>query len=247
MQQTLIPTLHHLSDSAAFRCLWALEELKEARDIAYHLKNYERRSGQAPPELASLFPMGKSPILTLDTTREGESPPTIQLLPGVLTEGQLILQFLSDEYGDGLWEPESEEDRKRDVFFQGFAMMTCIPSLDLVVFLELIVGVFPFGISALIGLFFSPLVSFTKSRLLPAFEVLEGAISDAKPYFAGSKFGLADFNVCWSIDMASQRGYLDPARYPKLRDWHAKMKARDGYLRALERSNGYDLKTFGSK
>lgn len=245
MHQRYIPTLHHLDHSAAFRCLWALEELQEKHGLEYHLKNYQRQGGIAPPELKKIFPLGKSPILTLESTREGESPPTVQILPGVLTEAQLILRFLSAEYGKGLWEPESELNRNRDLFFQGFATMTLIPKIDFPVLIESVISLAPFGFSALAGLLASPLLTFVKGELPPIFQILENALSEEDPWFAGSKFGLADFNVCWGVDMAWQRGYLDAAMYPKLKNWHDTVTARGGYRRALEKGNGYNLKTYG--
>ncbi|KAI0200202.1 hypothetical protein F4808DRAFT_171864 [Astrocystis sublimbata] len=245
MSQKLIPTLHHLNHSAAFRCLWALEELKEVKGIKYHLKTYGRQRGGAPEELKAIFPMGKSPILTLETTEPGKPPPTIQIIPGVLTEAQLILRFLSEEYGDGLWEPTTEEDRNRDIFFQGFSMMTFTPNVDFIVILEALISILPYGVSALFGLILSPLVTFGRDRIVPVLQVLENALSDEKPYFAGKEFGLADFNVSFGMDMSSQRGYFDPAQFPKLRDWQTKVKARSGFINALEKCNGYNLKTFG--
>ncbi|KAF2967327.1 hypothetical protein GQX73_g6255 [Xylaria multiplex] len=244
MPQTLIPTLHHLSHSAAFRCLWALEELKEANGIKYNLKNYYRRRGQAPPELKEVFPLGKSPILTLESTTD-EPVPTIQVLPGVLTEAQLILRFLSDEYGQGLWEVSSE-DKNRDTFFQGFAVMTLSARVDHLVVIEALITLLPFGLSYVIGCLLSPLISFwKKSSLEPIFQFLDDALDDERPWFSGRKFGLADFNVCWGIDMASQRGYLEKGQFTKLDNWHRTVKARRGYVAALELGNGYDLKTFG--
>ncbi|KAH9886137.1 hypothetical protein F4778DRAFT_759123 [Xylariomycetidae sp. FL2044] len=119
MRQKYNPTLHLLESSSAFRCLWALEELSSAYGTEYHVKFYRRQHNLLHSELKEVFPVGKSPILTLDAA-PGEEVPTIQILPGILTEAQLILRFLSDEYAHGLWSPETEEDIKRDVFFQGY-------------------------------------------------------------------------------------------------------------------------------
>ena len=50
-----------------------------------------------------------------------ESGVTYRILPNVLTETRLILQFISDHYTDGIWLPESEEDKARSTFFQKIA------------------------------------------------------------------------------------------------------------------------------
>ncbi|KAI0965810.1 hypothetical protein F4678DRAFT_451311 [Xylaria arbuscula] len=243
MPQTLIPTLYHLNHSNSFRCLWALEELKQANGIEYKLKCYERRQGQAPPELKEVFPLGKPPILTLESTTD-QPVPTPQVFPGVLTEAQLILQFLSNEYGHGLWDVASE-DKDRDTFFQGFAVMTLAARVDFLVIVEIIIVVLPFGLRTLIAVMASPILSHFKSQLQPIFQFLNDALSDEKSWFSGGKFGLADFNVSFGVDMASQRSYVDTRQFPRLHSWHETIKLRPGYLAALEVGNGYDLKTFG--
>jgi glutathione S-transferase len=177
-------------------------------------------------------------------------PPTIQIEPGVFTESQLILRFLSDEYGGAkLWGNAADDaDRRRDDFLQVFAVNTLLPKMDLLVMLESIVAVLPMGISVLVRLVLSPLLSFSRGQLQPVFQVLEDLLGEGegrRPWFAGARFGLADFNVCWGVDMATQRGYLDAAAFPRLVDWHARAQARSGYQLALKKCNGYDLKTFG--
>ncbi|KAI0528273.1 hypothetical protein F5B22DRAFT_584438 [Xylaria bambusicola] len=243
MPQTLIPTLHHLNHSTSHRCLWALEELKQARNIEYKLVCYERQTGQAPSELKRVFPLGKSPILTLESTTD-EPVPTVQVFPGVLTEGQLILRFLSDEYGQGLWDP-AKEDKNRDLFFQGFAVMTLATSINHLVIIESPISALPVGLSSLVNLMVSPITSIFKRGLTPIFEFLEDALSQDKPFFSGSKLGLADFDISWGMDITSQRGYFDASKFPKLHAWHEKIKARLSYRAALEIGSGYDLKTFG--
>ncbi|KAF9510638.1 hypothetical protein BS47DRAFT_1487378 [Hydnum rufescens UP504] len=53
--------LHHLGNSRSQRILWLLEEL----EIPYTIKAYPRLpSGEAPPELRAVHPMGKSPVIT---------------------------------------------------------------------------------------------------------------------------------------------------------------------------------------
>ncbi|KAI1259453.1 hypothetical protein F5Y18DRAFT_297517 [Xylariaceae sp. FL1019] len=243
MPQTFIPTLHYLSHSGAFRCLWALEELKEAKGIEYKLKTYERKMGQAPPSLAEVFPMGKSPIITLETTDPKVALPTIQLVPGVITEGMLILRYLNEEFGEGMWTPASE-DKHRNEFFQVFANNSLMSQLSLILLPESIIAVCPMGISALLGLLLSPLTSMFKARLQPAFKLLDDEL-EHKPWFAGAKFGVADIDMSFSMDIASERGYINFEKYPRLRDWHKSINSRPSYSRALKLCNGYNMKTFG--
>src|SRR5436190_146707 len=64
-------TLHHLNDSRSQRILWLLEEL----GTPYEMKRYQRDATTrlAPPELAAVHPLGKSPVITDGEVRIAES------------------------------------------------------------------------------------------------------------------------------------------------------------------------------
>src|ERR1700674_3804826 len=63
-------TLHHLNDSRSQRILWLLEEL----GTPYEMKKYQRMETRlAPPELSSVHPLGKSPVITDGDVRIAES------------------------------------------------------------------------------------------------------------------------------------------------------------------------------
>ncbi|VUC31844.1 unnamed protein product [Clonostachys rosea] len=236
MVQDLIPTLHCLHHSAAFRVLWALEELK-----ALNAWTGSGGAEESIPARKIAHPRSRR------ADKRDEPLPVFQLQPGVLTEAQLILHFLSDEYGNGVWEPESKENERRDTFFQAFATMTLSPWLDMIVTLESLLMALPFGLSGLMRLIIGPLISIFKGGLPVFFDLLETSLTDEKPWFSGAKFGLADFNMSFSIDAASQRGYIDPKKYPKLTEWSSKIRSREGYITAVKECGGYDLKTYGMK
>jgi glutathione S-transferase len=54
-------TVHHLENSRSQRVLWLLEEL----ELDYEVRRYARdpRTSLAPPELAQVHPLGKSPVI----------------------------------------------------------------------------------------------------------------------------------------------------------------------------------------
>ena len=64
-------TLHHLNDSRSQRILWLLEEL----GTPYEMKRYQRdaKTRLAPPELAAVHPLGKSPVITDGDVKIAES------------------------------------------------------------------------------------------------------------------------------------------------------------------------------
>ncbi|MGV2986527.1 glutathione S-transferase family protein [Vibrio sp. E150_011] len=82
-------TLHHLNKSRSKRIIWLLEEL----GVDYQIKPYQRDSVTflAPPELKSIHPLGKSPVLEDDGL--------------IVTESGAITEYLIDKYGKGSLAP----------------------------------------------------------------------------------------------------------------------------------------------
>lgn len=102
----------------SLRVLTALEELNESHDLQYSLKVYPRSwRGMATKEA---HPLGKSPVLCI-----GPKPEQ------ALTEARLVLQYLSDTYSKGIWQPVSE-DKDRDIFFQEFANQSLLAKVNLI-------------------------------------------------------------------------------------------------------------------
>src|SRR5258707_1212952 len=77
--------VHHLNNSRSQRILWLLEEL----DLPYEIRHYQRdpQTKLAPPELLSVHPLGKSPVIT-------DSGLTI-------AESGAIIEYLVERYGNG--------------------------------------------------------------------------------------------------------------------------------------------------
>ena len=78
-------TLHHLNDSRSQRILWLLEEL----GTPYEMKRYQRDATTrlAPPELAAVHPLGKSPVIT-----DGDIK---------IAESGAIVDYIIRKYGKG--------------------------------------------------------------------------------------------------------------------------------------------------
>ena len=79
-------TLHHLNDSRSQRILWLLEEL----GTPYEMKRYQRdaETRLAPPELAKIHPLGKSPVITDGDIRIAESARDRRLHHSPLRQGR---------------------------------------------------------------------------------------------------------------------------------------------------------------
>jgi len=82
--------LHHLNKSRSKRIIWLLEEL----NVEYQIKPYQRDSVTflAPPELKSIHPLGKSPVLEDNNL--------------IVSESGAITEYLIDKYGNGKLAPK---------------------------------------------------------------------------------------------------------------------------------------------
>jgi len=85
-------TLHHLNKSRSKRIIWLLEEL----NVEYQIKPYQRDSVTflAPPELKSIHPLGKSPVLEDDDL--------------IVSESGAITEYLINKYGNGKLAPKRD-------------------------------------------------------------------------------------------------------------------------------------------
>lgn len=83
-------TMRRLEKSRAQRVLWLLEELQ----LAYEVKTYKRQELLAPEEFKKIHPLGKAPILVI----ESDARPT----PLVLAESGNIIEYLIDHFGNRL-------------------------------------------------------------------------------------------------------------------------------------------------
>jgi glutathione S-transferase len=243
--QAILLKLHHLESSQSQRVLFALEELAEVHSTEYKLEIYKRGDGAAVSTMKGHFPLGKSPILTIEENG-GPSKQVFQLPehPGVLTESRLILQFLSTTFAQGMWDPQDDTDKCQDVFYQEFANYTLGLKTDFALIFEIIPAQLPFGLKQLVGLMFKPIVNYWMQDLQPIFKLMEDSLSEERPWFSGKKMGLADINMTWGMSKAWQRNYLDKVKYPKLAKWYETITQRSAYMKALEKGGSYNLMTF---
>lgn len=81
---------HRLEKSRSQRILWLLEEL----NLTYTLQTYKRQNMLAPPELKQVHPLGKSPIVSVESSAHPK--------PLVLAESSFIVEYLIDHFGPWL-------------------------------------------------------------------------------------------------------------------------------------------------
>jgi glutathione S-transferase len=242
-----IPTIHNLEHSQALRVVWALEELHAIHGLNYNIKNYPRVRPKNP-DLLKVSPMGKSPILTVEGL-DGKPLPNVQVIDGVLMETRLILDFIADNYGGReLWEPETDTDKRRDIYFQEFANNSLLERVDMPLVFEVIPLALGFPLKQILGLIFNPIAKILLDFTTEHFKHMESELSEEKPWFAGKKMGISDFCMEFPVSIAVGRGYLDGKKYPKIKAWHDRVLALPAYHKALEKGGGktkYDLAMFG--
>ena len=88
-----------LEKSRAQRLLWLMEEL----NLEYELKTYKRQNMLAPDELKEVHPLGKAPLISLESEASEK--------PIILAESGAIFEYLIDHFGPHLG-PTRYEDGK---------------------------------------------------------------------------------------------------------------------------------------
>jgi glutathione S-transferase len=115
-------TVHHLNNSRSQRILWLLvgsisdpnflsrlPDTQEELEIPYEIKKYYRTTQQlAPPELLSISPLGKSPVITDGNVTLAESGAiigmcvtTVHLNHSTDTSNIVSAEYLISKYGNG--------------------------------------------------------------------------------------------------------------------------------------------------
>jgi glutathione S-transferase len=85
--------VHHLNNSRSQRIVWLMEEL----GLAYEIVPYARDAvtNLAPPELAAVHPLGKSPVFEDDEHKVAESG--------------AIVEYVVERYGGGRLKPDPKD------------------------------------------------------------------------------------------------------------------------------------------
>lgn len=224
--------VHHLANSRSQRVLWMLEEL----GVPYEVKRYERdpKTMLAPEALRAVHPLGKSPVITDDSTGA----------PQTFAETGAILETLIERFGAGtaLQAPvpgtaEAAAFRYWMHFAEGSAMP---PLLMKLVFDRVASGPMPFFVRPIArGIATRVLDFLVWPNLRRHLDFMETSLQ-TQSWFAGEQFSAADVMMSFPVEASAQRAGLDASR-PKLWDWLQRIHARPAYQRALERGGRYDF------
>ncbi len=201
--------VHHLENSRSQRVLWLLEEL----ELPYEIRRYERdrKMMLAPPELARVHPLGKSPAIE----DEGR----------VLAETGAIVEYLVEKADGRLGPPANRDAVLRYRHFLHYAEGSLMPPLLVMLVLRKL---------GLLGRPARPTIQRMIDRHL---DWLEGELAD-RPWFAGDDFSAADVMMSFPLEAARSRGGLD-SRRARLTDWLERIHARPAYGAALAKGGPY--------
>ena len=201
--------VHHLENSRSQRVLWLLEEL----GLPYEVRRYERnpKSMLAPPELARVHPLGKSPVIEDDGR-------------AIAVTGAIV-EYLVDKAGGRLGAPARREGVLRYRHFLHYAEGSMMPPL-----LALLV------VNRL-GLLGRPARAPVQRMLDHHLDWLESELS-SRDWFAGPAFSAADVMMSFPLEAARHRAGLDASR-PNLIDWLERIHARPAYGSALQKGGPY--------
>jgi glutathione S-transferase len=212
-EETPMLTLHHLNDSRSQRILWLLEEL----GTPYEMKHYQRNATTrlAPPELAAVHPLGKSPVIT-----DGDIK---------IAESGAIVDYLIRRYGQANGRP---------------AMMPKPGTADYEVYDEwLHYSEGSAMLPLMLNLYVSrlkeagaPLHPRIDSEIANHLGYIDGALK-GREFFVGNAFSGADIQMSFVGEMAKVFDKLAP--YPDLGAWLSRMHARPAFQRSIEKGGAY--------
>jgi len=200
--------VHHLNDSRSMRILWLMEEL----GLPYEIKHYKRLETRlAPPELANIHPVGKSPVIT-DNGR-------------VVFESAAIIDYLIRRHGKGRLAPDPASPEYDDYqmwlhYAEGSAMLPLMLNLYV----------------SRLGEGGKPLQPRIESELANHLGYLDSHLKGREFLVGGSLTG-ADVQMSFIPEIAEVYGKRAPFKH--LDAWIKRLHARPAWKKALEKGGPY--------
>ncbi|KAL6720599.1 bifunctional glutathione transferase/peroxidase [Lecanora helva] len=231
-------TLYWLEQSRAQRILWLLEELK----IDYDLKTYKRQNMLAPKELQEIHPLGKSPLVKV----ESEATPK----PVVLAESGLIIEYLIDHFGPYLVPERYQKGKEGQVggeteewlryrYLMHYGEGSLMPLLVFALIFNTIKRQSPFFIKPIVLMITGGVESkFLFPELDKHFNFLETQIATSPnrgEYLCGSQLTGADIMMSFPLSAAKGRSSFSEEKHPKLWAYVDRIQGLEGYKKAVQK------------
>ena len=201
--------VHHLNNSRSQRILWLLEEIGAPYEIRYY--DRDPVTNLAPPELLSVHPLGKSPVIE-DSGR-------------VITESGAITEYLCERHGGGHLVPQrGTDDHISHLEWLHFAEGSAMTPILLRIYTARI-GPAAAVIEQRITQQLDAHFSYMESRLRPS------------GHFIGDSLSAADIMLSFPAEIAIMQGMAP--RYPKLAAFVNMCHDRPAWRRAREKGGAY--------
>lgn len=194
--------LHHLNQSRSMRIIWLLEEL----GLEYKIVPYKRDSVTflAPPELKSVHPLGKSPVIEEDGR--------------VISESGAITEYLIDKYAQKKLAPEKESAAYIDYLqWLHFAESSAILPLLLKVFI------------AKDGAPTNFIADYADAEIKKVMSYVEQQL-EGKTYLVEERLTGADIMMSFVFDILAKFRLLE--HYPNIHRYSKQLAGHDGYQKA---------------
>lgn len=219
-------TVYHLNNSRSQRILWLLEELGLEYEVVKYLR--DPATFRAPPELRSLHPLGKLPVVVDDGL--------------TLAESGAIVEFILERYGQGrLAPPSGTPERVRYTYWLHYAegsVMT--PLLLKLIFDHIETGPVPFFVRPVVrGLARAIKKQFAQPEIDRHLDFLEAELGHST-WFAGEDLTAADIMLSFPLQIAAGHAGLDAGR-PRLMGFLERVADRPAWRRGVERGGPYQI------
>lgn len=201
-------TVHHLNDSRSHRILWLMEEL----GVPYEIRRYQRlQTRLAPPELAAIHPVGKSPVIT-------DAGKTVY-------ESGAIIDYVIRRHGKGKLQPDPATPAYDDYqmwlhYAEGSAMLPLMLNLYV----------------SRLGEGGAPLHARIESEIANHLGYVDRHLK-GRQFLLGDQFSGADINMSFVAEIAEVFGKR--AAFPNFDAWIRRLHERPAYKIALEKNGPY--------
>ena len=198
--------VHHLNRSRSHRILWLLEEIGEPYTIAHYKR--DEKTNLAPPELRSVHPLGKSPMVELDGK--------------LITESAAITEVLCARFAPEMIPQPSDDAYLRHLELMHFAEGSAMTPI----LLNLYVG--------RLGEAGAPLHPRISEELTSHFSYMDSLVRPSG-HFVLDQLSAADIMLSFPAEIAMRMGRA--AELPALSGFVRMIQSRPAYQRATEKGD----------
>ncbi|WP_404973931.1 glutathione S-transferase family protein [Vibrio campbellii] len=196
--------LHHLNQSRSKRIIWLLEELGVDYEIVPYLR--DTVTFLAPPELKSIHPLGKSPVL-----EDGDE---------IVTESGAITEYLIEKYADGRFAPvRGSKAYTQYIQWLHFAESSAMVPLLLKMFV------------AKDGAQTNFLADYADAETMKVMGYVDQSL-EGKTYFVEERLTGADFMMSFVVDVLNKFGIIE--RFPNIQRYGTQLATHPTFTKAEE-------------